>query len=44
MRGSVEVELPNSLEVVVCFVEDVRVVWEASVKVAQEYAVRLWRY
>jgi hypothetical protein len=38
MRVSVAVELPNSLEVVVCFVEDRVLVWEASVKV--EYAVR----
>jgi hypothetical protein len=39
MRVSVAVELPSSLEVVVCFVEDRVLVWEASVNV--EYAVRL---
>jgi hypothetical protein len=41
MRGSVAVELPSRVEVAVRFVEDVVLVWEASVKV--EYAVRLGR-
>jgi hypothetical protein len=41
MRGSVEVELPISLEVMVCLAKGRVVVWEASVNV--EYAVRLGR-
>ena len=41
MRGSVAVELPGSVEVAVRFVEDLVLVWEASVNV--EYAVRFGR-